>query len=239
MEEEVHPGDRRSSQVLLLSEEPSQHEPVVTAVFPNVVERFEKHAPSAACRVVDRFTGLRIEDIHHEANDRPGRIELARLLVGEISELLDEVLVGVAEHVVRNRGVPKVHLTEVVDQVDKKRIGQPILVTPLDVAEYAIERVRIRFLDLAHSSLDGLPGVGTAGPEVRPVALGWNLEAVLLWQGRVLLVAVGLCKRCLAFLVEDVADPLQEQQRKDVCLEIGGIHGAAQDVCGIPQPGLQ
>ena len=62
-----------------------------------------------------------------------------------------------------------------------------------------------------------------------------DLEPVLLGQVGVLLVAVRLGERVGALLVVDVADPLQEQQREDVRLEVRRVDGAAQDVGGVPE----
>jgi hypothetical protein len=43
----------------------------------------------------------------------------------------------------------------------------------------------------------------------------------------------------VVFLVPDVTNSLEEEQREDVGLEIGSIYRAAQDVGGLPEVGLQ
>jgi len=65
-------------------------------------------------------------------------------------------------------------------------------------------------------------------------ALG-NLEAVLLGQLRVLLIATRLLERSGSFLVVHVADPLQEQQREHVRLEVRCVDRATQDVRCVPE----
>jgi hypothetical protein len=55
------------------------------------------------------------------------RVELARLLVGKVGELLDEVLVGLPEDVGLDLLVAQRQPVEVLNQVAEQRVGQPIL----------------------------------------------------------------------------------------------------------------
>jgi hypothetical protein len=75
--------------------------------------------------------------------------------------------------------------------------------------------------------LDGLSDVGGLGPHIPPVATLRNLEAVILGEARVFLVSLGLRERGLELLVVHVGDPLEEEQREDVRLEVCRIYGAA------------
>ena len=61
---------------------------------------------------------------------------------------------------------------------------------------------------------------------------------MLLREVRELLVSIRVSKGLDPLLVVDVADPLQEEQGKDVGLEVGGIDWPAEDVGSIPEPGL-
>ena len=61
---------------------------------------------------------------------------------------------------------------------------------------------------------------------------------MLLGKIRELLVSIRVSKGLDPLLVVDVADPLQEEQGKDVGLEVGGIDWPAEDVGSIPEPGL-
>ena len=59
----------------------------------------EQHAARPAGRVVDRLALLRVEDVHHQPHHAARGVELAGLVVGGVGELLDQVLVGVADDV--------------------------------------------------------------------------------------------------------------------------------------------
>ena len=65
------------------------------------------------------------------------------------------------------------------------------------------------------------------------------LETVLLRQVSVLLITARLGKRLSSFLVEDITDPLQEQQREHICLEVRCIDGTAKNVRSFPKHRLQ
>jgi hypothetical protein len=131
--------------------------------------------------------------------------------------------------------LPNGSFGEVLDQVLEQGIGQPILVRPLGIAEHAVQGVGVGLLDLAHRALQGRADVGGLGANVVPVAVIRDLEAVRLGKPGQLLGIAGLIDDLLVFLVPDVADALEEQQREDVGLEVGRIHRAAQDVGGLPE----
>jgi hypothetical protein len=63
------------------------------------MHHLDEHAAGAARRVIDRVTLLRVKEVDEHLHDRARRVELAGLLLGQVGELLDEVLVGVAENV--------------------------------------------------------------------------------------------------------------------------------------------
>ena len=131
--------------------------------------------------------------------------------------------------------LPRLMPGEVLDQVAQQRVGEPVLVGPLGVAEDAVERLRVGLLDAAHGRLQRLADVGRHRAHVAPVAVLRHLEAVVLRKAGVLLVAAGLGQRGLILLVVDIGDALEEQQREDVGLEVGRIHRPAQDVGGFPE----
>ena len=170
-------------------------ESVVAAVLTNVVECFEKHAPSTACRVVDGLPSLRVEDVHHEANDGPRCVELTCFLVGEVGELFDEVFVGLAENIPRCRLIAKIDGGEMLNEVAKQRIRQPILVGPLRIAKDAIELVRVGLLNGPHSRLQRLADIVGGLPHLEPVRVLRNLEAVILRVRSESLIPAGLLQR--------------------------------------------
>jgi hypothetical protein len=65
------------------------------------------------------------------------------------------------------------------------------------------------------------------------VAVFRDLEAVRLGKPGQCFIA-SLVNDLLVFLVPDIADSLEEQQREDIGLEIGCIHRSTQDVGGLP-----
>jgi hypothetical protein len=56
------------------------------------------------------------------------------------------------------------------------------------------------------------------------------LEAVVLGEQGVLLVALRGVQGLAVLLVVDVADPLEEEQGEDVGLELGSVYGPAEDM---------
>ena len=53
-----------------------------------------------------------------------------------------------------------------------------------------------------------------------------DLEAIILGKLGIFLVPAGFSERRLIFLVVNIGNALEEQQRKNVCLEIRSIHSA-------------
>ena len=66
-----------------------------------------------------------------------------------------------------------------------------------------------------------------------------NLEAVVLGEVGIFLVAAGLRQGSVVFLVVDVRDAFEKEQREDVRFEVGGIDWAAEDVGGLPKVGFE
>ena len=126
-----------------------------------------------------------------------------------------------------------------VDQVPQQGVRQPLLVRPLGIAEDAVQGLRVGLLDSPHRLLQGLPDIRRHVPDIGPVAALGDLEAVVLREQRVFFVAAGLVQGSLVFLVVDIRNAFEEQQREDVGLEVRGIHGTAQDVRRFPQVGFQ
>ena len=86
------------------------------ALLAEEVGRVHEHPARARGGVVDRVAGARLQDADKRV-DHFGRCEeLARLGAGVVGELLDQVLVGAAEHVGRNAAVREVVLVEVLDE---------------------------------------------------------------------------------------------------------------------------
>ena len=85
-----------------------------------------------------------LDEAHHHADDRAGRVELAALLAGGVGEVADEVLVGGAEQVGELEVlVAQAVLGEVRDQLAQLLVGDlrlADLAVEVDVLEHAFER---------------------------------------------------------------------------------------------------
>ena len=117
VQEQVHAGDGRGGEVLLLAEELAPERAVVAVVLLDVVDGLQQHAAGAAGRVVDGLALLGVEDVDHQPHDGARGVELAGLLVGGVGELLDQVFVGLAEDVGLRGLVAEADAREVLDQV--------------------------------------------------------------------------------------------------------------------------
>ena len=73
----------------------------------------------------------------------------------------------------------------------------------------------------AHRLLQSLPDLGGNGANIIPVTAAGDLESVVLREAR-------------AFLTMYIRYPLEEEQWKDVCLEVGRIHRPPEDVGRFP-----
>ena len=71
------------------------------------------------------------------------------------------------------------------------------------------------------------------------MGVGRNLEAVVLREQGELLVPAGFGQRGLRLFVEDIAQPLVEQQREDELLVVASIDSAAQQRGGSPEVGFE
>ena len=102
-----------------------------------------------------------------------------------------------------------------------------------------MQRRLISLLDLAEGDMQGRPDVRCLRAHLPPMTALRDLEAVLLGQVRILLVAIRLLQGTRPLLVVDIGDALEEQEGKDVGLVVGGVDGSAQDVRGRPEVQLQ
>ena len=102
-----------------------------------------KHAACAGRRVVDALARPRPEHLGHQVHQCPVGVELLRRVAAVVGELLDEVLVGVAQLVLRHRDEAQRVLREVLDQVLERRVRHLRLVGPRRVPEDADQPLRV------------------------------------------------------------------------------------------------
>ena len=90
---------------------------------------------------------------------------------------------------------------------------------------------------------DGADGVGQQLAEcgglllqIRPARAGRNIEAD---EFVVLVNEAGAGAEALEVVLVNVGEALEEDERKDVVLELGRVNGAADDAGGFPKPGFE
>ena len=235
VQQQVHAGHGGRGQVSFLAEELAEECSRVAARLTHILHGRQQHAAGAAGRVVHGLALARVEDVHHQPHDAAGGVELPCLLVGRVSELLDQVLVRVAHHVVGDLPVAQQERGEMLDEVLEQLVRQPLLVGPLGVTEHAIEVLLVGSLDAPHRVLEGLADVPSPLADIVPVGSVGDLKPVFVLE---VLSIRRHGHRML--LVPDVADPLEEEQRQDVALPVGAVDGApAEDVGGLPEMRLE
>ena len=144
-----------------------------------MLDRAEQHAAGAAGRVVDALARLRIEQLDHHPHDAARRVELARLLPpGDVGELADQVLVGVAQDVGRDRGVAQRHAGQALDEVLEELVAECLAVAPVGRAEDPGQRVGIRTFYGAHRTRQRGADVRRRLADVAPAAAVRQREAV-------------------------------------------------------------
>lgn len=99
VQKEVHPRNRGGSKVLLLREEFAPQCAVITVVLTDVMNHLQQHTARAASRIVNNLAFFGVENVDHQPHNRSRGVKLACLFVCEISKLLDQVFVGLAENV--------------------------------------------------------------------------------------------------------------------------------------------
>ncbi len=120
MEEQVHLGDGGGGQVHLLAVEPEGAG--VAAVGADAVDRLDQHPARAAGRVVDGLIRLGGEHPHDEPYDLAWREELPGLPAALVGEVLEQVLVCLAEHIVIDLLRVQGQAVEGVDQRHQRRL---------------------------------------------------------------------------------------------------------------------
>ena len=125
-----------------------------------------------------------------------------------------------------------------LDEVLEGLVRHARLVRPRGIAEDAGEAFRVAGLDGPEGIEQGAAHVLRGIAHVGPVPAVGNLEPVA-GGGPGIVFVTGLFEGVLVFLVPDVGQPLEEQQRKDVLLVIAGINEPAQKRRPAPEVGFE
>ena len=180
-----------------------------------------------------------------------GRVELAALLAGVVGELVDEVLIGVAQHVagvhlaVAEVGVAEVQPGEVVQKLADEalavgRAAQLLLVVPVDAGEHAVQPPGVGVLDGEAGDVQRLAQAHGLGGDEGPAGVLRHEELVLVAVGeRRFPRHAPVVDRALHLLVETVGEALEEEDGEDVVLVVGRVYLPPQDVGGLPQLALE
>ena len=128
----------------------------------------DEHPAGAGRGVADAHALAWLQQLDDQAHYRPGRVELAALLPRVVGELVDQVLVSVAQHVAAagcvllEIVVAQIQVAEVVDQaaddaLPVSRAAQLGLVVPVRASQYAVQPGRIGVLDGVTGDIERLP----------------------------------------------------------------------------------
>ena len=169
VEEQVHPGDGGGGEVDLLAVEPQRA--VVAALRADAVDRLDEHAAGAAGRVVDRLAGLRVEDADDEVDDLARGEELTGLLAGLVGEVLQQVLVRLAEQVVGDVSGLRVRPLKALMSADQRRTRGGAPCCPRRRRRRCPRGCRVGLLDPAERRGDPGAEVVGLGRDLAPVAV--------------------------------------------------------------------
>ena len=244
VEEQVELADGQGAQVALLAVERQVAE--VSPVLPHVLGGVDEHPAGAGRGVADAHALLRLQQLHDEAHHRARRVELAALLPGVVGELVDEVLVGVAQDVApAGRVLPEVLVAQVKaaevgeqaadDALPVGGAAQLLLVVPVGARQDAVQPGCVGLLDGVAGDVERLAQVHRRPNQRRPAHRLRDEELVLVAVGERDLAATPEADRVLHLLVEAVREALEEENGEDVVLVVGRVDLPAQDVRGLPQ----
>ncbi len=237
VEEAVHPGDGGGHQIPFLAVE--LHIPPFLLLVPQVGDAGKQHAAGAAGGVIDGLSGLHVEHLGHEVDEGAVRVELGGGVAGVVGELLDEILIALAQFVLGQVGDGEFQRGEVLDEVAQHGVRQAVLVRPLRIAKDAEELVGVRGLDGPHGLLQAPAHIPADFPNLPPMRVHWNLKAVVLREQRKVLIPTRLPQRGDGLLIKDIAQPFVEQQREDELLVVPRINRPPQEHGSSPEVGFE
>ena len=160
-------------------------------------------------------------------------------MAGVVGELLDEILVALAQFILGQVGDGEFERGEVLDEVAQHGIGQPVLIRPLRIAEDAEELVGVGGLDRPHGLLQAPAHIPADLPNLPPMRIRRHLETMVLREQRKILIPARLPQRRDRLLIEDIAQPLVEQQREDELLVVPRINRPPQEHRRAPEVGFK
>ena len=126
MEEEVHFGNGRIDNVLLLAKDT----PAAEVIVVHMMDGLDEHASRSTSGVIYGLTRLRIKDSYQQRDNRTRGIEFTCLRFTVISESLQEDFIGITHQVGRVVFVPQAPGRKMLYKVTNLAIGEILLIGP-------------------------------------------------------------------------------------------------------------
>src|SRR6266566_2334940 len=204
---------------------------------------FDEKPRRSAGWVVDRHAWLGIEDAGHEAGHLGRRVELARALPLPLSELADKVLVGPAEEIGLDVLEAEPVFAERLDQSSEPVVVHDGLAccrrVEIDGVDDTLEP-RVLTRHCSNRVGKNLAEFGGLSRYEGPSTLRGNIEpheAVVFVDDRTRGIEISnLLGDALNLIVEHVREPLEENERENVVLELRRVERPAHLASRIPEP---
>ena len=172
--------------------------------------------------VADTHPFLRLQQLNNEPHYRAGRIELSALLPGVVREAIDQVFVGVAEHVATAGAVlsqvlvAQVQVSKVIEQAADDalavcRASQLGLIVPVGTCQHAVQPAATGIFDGVVGDVQGLAQVHRCSCNRRPPGGLRHKELVLVAVHKGHLPRGAGGRGLLHFLVEAVREAFKEE----------------------------
>ena len=220
MQEQIHPADGTGQVIDLLAI--NTHVAIFLSMLPNPGNGGNQHAGTAAGGIIDALLALRPEHFRHQMHHGTVRVKLLCRVAAVIRKLFDEVLVTLAELVLRAVGNGQRKPGKMLDQVFQKAVRQTALVCPRAVSEDTGELFTIGLFNGPEGIDDGLADILRHHAHIAPMLAFRNDERMLI--GKQIRICAILCfKRC-GLLIIHIAQPFEEEQREDILFIAAGIN---------------
>ena len=97
----------------------------------------------------------------------------------------------------------------------RRRVGEPLLVGPVSIAEDPVKCFRVSLLNPTQCRLQNRSDISCYGPHIAPMTIRRDLKSKVLGELCILLVAARFVESCLIFLVVNIRDALEKVQQRE------------------------
>ena len=234
MKEEIHAGNCGSGKVFLLSVNLA----VGQLVIVHVSNSLDEHASRATGWIIDGFSGFWSHQHDQQLYNGTRRVELARILLRKVCEFLNQEFIAIAHHVGRVVSVTDLDFGHVFNQVLQAFIGELGFIGPVGIveaAEYTAKGIRVSTFNTVHGIDDSDTDILAGLTDILPVTAFRNNKTVVFRETGVFFIAAGFFERCLGFLIVNVGQAFEEEDRRYVALVLVLIDRATQNIAGFKQ----